>query len=260
VLTAIIVAVRMKPCSLGRLHETIVDQEAIVEAIGAHLDQLQVYVEWVILFALATAWAGIQRERTIEALGLKFDRRHAFVGVGALYVLANIAVLVLVLRIGDLILLVDHGHLTKAISSLTTHPWVLNPFGYFGDTWIARIHSGQGLGLLIFVWWLCHVSLSTLMDDKKHRIYRVLNRIFLAIGVTAIVAIQRVGWIALAHVRATDTIFAEGIGRTLPERIVISLFASIVGVLVFRKVSFLHERRFARLKREPPIKALEPTA
>jgi hypothetical protein len=116
------------------------------------------------------------------------------------------------------------------------------------------------LGLLIVVWWLCHASLSTLMDDKKHRLFRVLNSIFLVIGVMAIVAIHRVGWIALAQVRATDTIFAEGIGRTLPERIIASLLGIVVGALIFGTVSVLHKRRLAPLKREPPNKALEPTA
>lgn len=143
------------------------NQEVIIDSIKNHLDSIETYVDWVILLAVAIAWAGIRRETEIEVLGAKFNRRHAFFAVAALYLIANVAFLILALRIGDLIALLDREHAVEGITTLATHAWVLNPFGYFGKSGIARLHAGEGFGLLIATWWLCNGSLYHLWMKRK---------------------------------------------------------------------------------------------
>lgn len=206
------------------------------------MDSIEAYVDWVILLAVVIAWAGIRRETEIEALGVKFNRRHAFFAVAALYLIANVAFLILVLRIGDLIALLDRNHTIEGITTLATHKWVLNPFSYFGKSGIARLHSGEGFGLLIATWWLCNGSLYTLMDEKKNRRATVLLVLFLGIGLTSMLAIQRVYMILLECLKSTaPNLFAE-MSATSFERTVATFLGIVVGSLIFTAVNVLQYR------------------
>jgi hypothetical protein len=218
------------------------EQEVILEAIGKHLDAIESTVNWIVLFAAAVSWAGIRRERNIEAFGLKVERRLAFFVALGIYLIANMMVIIIFLRIGDLLLLVEEAKLPKAVTTLTTHSWLLNPYSYFGSTAIARLHSCEGYGLLIATWWLCTTSMSTLMVDKRSRTGHVLLGIFLVIGLLSMQAIQRGYWIVEDRLSGPYPQLFHEITATNTERLVGNCLGIIVGGLLFFKGNSLHDR------------------
>ena len=225
------------------------DQDIIVEAIGKHLDTVEAYVNAIALLAVAAAWAGIRRSREIEAFGTKFDRRHAFWALAVVYLVANMAVLILFLRIGDLVLLLEPASVVKGITAMATHSWVLNPFSYFGGSGIARFQSSEGFGLLIATWWLCNASLSTLMDDKRNTMARVLLGLFLAIGLGSMLAINRVYGVALGSLRESAPALYTAASATVVERSVGNGLGIVVGGLLFVAANRLQGRFIETNKR-----------
>lgn len=209
------------------------NQDVIIEALGEHLDAIETYVNGLAILAVAAAWAGVQRSRDVEVLGAKFDRRHAFWALAVLYLVGNMAILILFLRVGDLVALLDPGHVVKGVTELATHSWVLNPFSYFGTSGVARFHSAEGYGLLIATWWLCNASLSTLMDDKRNRAAHLLLSLFLAIGLGSMLAMDRVYGIVLNALRAPAPALFTAVAHTVVERGIGNGLGIAVGGLIF---------------------------
>jgi len=209
------------------------DQETLIQSLTKHIDSLEIIFNWAVVLSIAVAWAGIQRQQQIEALTLKFDRRYAFYSISGLYLTANIAVLILLLRLADLLALLDDSHFLKGLSVLATHSWVLNPFSYFGSSVTARFYSCEGIGLLIVVWWLCNTSLSTLLDYKSNKIAILLLILFLLVGLVSLGAIQRVYGIVLGRTALMDTTLHNALVETSKERFIAIFLGIIVGSLTF---------------------------
>jgi len=214
----------------------------MLEAISSHLGSVATYVDWIIVAAIGVAWAGLQRERKIEALGVTFDRRHAFYAVATLYLVANVAILILFLRVGDLFVQLDRESVAAGVTRLSVHEWVLNPFAFFGVSPVARLHAGEGYGLLIATWWLCNTSLSTLMDDKTNRGARILLALFLCTGLASMFGIQRVYAIVLFRLQeASPTLFAA-VSATGLERMVACFVGIAVGGLIFTAANVVQQK------------------
>lgn len=219
------------------------DQEAIVESIGKHLDTVETYVKVIALLAVAAAWAGIRRSREIDALGTKFDRRHAFWALATLYLIANTAVLIVFLRLGDLVLLLKAPNVVKGVTKLATHSWVLNPFSYFGQSHSARFYSSEGYGLLIATWWLCNASLSTLMNNKRHRGAQALLGVFLLVGLGSMLAINRVYAEVLVTLRTCAPELYRAAVSTATDRSIGNVLGIVVGGLIFAAANRLQSQR-----------------
>lgn len=230
------------------VYDANMHQKVLVESLGAQLDLAQSIVNWAILFAAAVAWAGLQKTREIEAFHVKVDRRDAFVVVAVLYLIATMTVSILFFRIGNLVGLLDKEHFSEGVSVILAHEWILNPLSYFGTSTVGRLTSGEGLGLLVVVWWLCNASLYTLTDEKNSRRGRVLLAIFLAVGTLAIGAIYRVHF----TMRVQAVQFGDKIGNalqdTFSDRVLSFFVGSIAGVALFTAVNLLHDSgRLARI-------------
>lgn len=220
----------------------MMDQKIIIDNIAKHLDSLESLVNAIIILSVAIAWAGIQRSQQIEVFGTTFNRRHAFFVVAALYLIANMSILILFLRLGDLVRILDKNYIVKGITQISTHKWILNPFAYFGKSTITQAYSSEGFGLLIVVWWLCNASLSSLMDDKKHKVANILIGLFLVIGLCSMFAVQRVFSIVLASLQKDHTELYTLVHQTMNERSVGSIIGIVVGGLIFAAVNILQNK------------------
>jgi hypothetical protein len=209
------------------------DQTVLLVSLAAHLDALAKIYNWAILIAIAVLWAGIQKRSEIEVLGLKIQRQQSFYALAALFLVANVLVLVLFLRVGDVLSLIDDTHLVEATSRLTTQAWVLNPYASFAPSLLSRATSAVGFGLLIVTWWLCFACLRSLVEHTRSPRIRVLIAAFLAVGLAAMVAIERVPVILmprLAHLRPK---LYEQLFSTWPERTAEMVLGITVGYLLF---------------------------
>ena len=172
---------------------------------------------------------------------MKFRRRHAFFIASGLYLIANMVVSVLFLRIGDLFLLLDDSHTGVGFSMLAVHTWIFNPFSYFGYTTYARLHSAGGTGLLFFTWYLCNASLITL-DDKQHPLTTsTIKGAFYFLGILTLMAMHWDFRIISSRVEFTTAI-GDRFRYTILERIAGVLIGVGIGALALKAIQRLYER------------------
>lgn len=99
-------------------------ERIIIDSILNHFNLLESSINTVLVLSLAILWAGIQRKQYIEIFGNTFNRRHAFFIVSIFYLFVNVSVLVVFLRLGDLISLLEGKQsLINGITQFSTHRW-----------------------------------------------------------------------------------------------------------------------------------------
>src|SRR6185437_8282353 len=174
------------------------DQATLIEALGKYMDVLEKVSYSTLFLTLGIGWAGLQG-KDINALGMSFNRRQAFVAATVVYIFVDFLILVLFLRLGDLLTQVDAGQFNLAAAELATHTWCMNPFAFFGDDAWSALFNVAGFGLLIFLWWLCNASLMTLAGDRYTAARIGLWVLFFALGLSTVRAIIRVVQILLAR-------------------------------------------------------------
>ena len=202
------------------------DQAAIVESMGKHLDSLRATIGWAVLVAVVFAHAGLTDADPVTALGLKIDKNHAVMVAAAFYFGVSLKILDLLWRISQLNRLLDDGSFLKGLSAIALHPFIGNPFGYFGTRTVGRLTAAKGLLLLILLWSAANASLLTLakgcgvlafggilwllgiaillpvakfhtytirrllvLDPTLHEHWRALRRLRLALGIITMTAI-----------------------------------------------------------------------
>jgi hypothetical protein len=225
-----------------------VEQTVLADSITKHLDALLALVNYAILLALAVTWTGLQRTDELTVLGIKFSRKHAFFVVSPLYLIMNLALVILFLRIGDLLNLLDNANFSAGLTRLTVHPWLLNPFALFGSTRAARLYQAEGYGLLIVTWWLCNSSLLALTDDLKRHLftYFVFTSLFLCMGVGAMGAINRIFYIIGVRMALLNPALQGAIKAAHAQRDLESLLGIGIGVLLHMNVLRLQSRSLMR--------------
>ena len=87
------------------------DQVAIVDSIGKHLDALKVTIGWALLVAIVFTGAGLTGDKYVRALGLTIDIDHAFFVAAAFYTFVNLKVLALLIRFRHLMHLLEDSEL-----------------------------------------------------------------------------------------------------------------------------------------------------
>jgi hypothetical protein len=131
-----------------------VDQKTLVDTLKSHIDEMQGIFSWALLVAVGIGWAGLTRQKQIEASGIKIYRRYAFYVACSLYILTNIVLLLLFLRLGEILLLLNNSTFVEGFTVLSSHKWILNPYAYFGNSTISKLLSSIGTGLLVLFWWI----------------------------------------------------------------------------------------------------------
>jgi hypothetical protein len=101
-----------------------VDQDTVRTSLDKHLEAIDRTVLWALAVAVVVAWAGIRKQEPIELFGMKTNRSDAYLIAGCSFVLANLALLVSIFRIGDLVQLLSDAELKKGIEKIMTHQFL----------------------------------------------------------------------------------------------------------------------------------------
>jgi hypothetical protein len=206
----------------------MLDQDQILDAIDKHLDNFNDIVKWTLFLALIFWWAGIQRQDSIHALDITVSRRQGlFVAIAAFF-LANVLALNRIARIGELLLAIAPATVDRAITRLALNSSIHNPFAFFGDSRFVRWHSSGGFGFLILIWWVCNSTIYALADDIKSPAALFLQGLFLVIGLSALVTINKVIGLISQRLREVDSaLYPSFEAMRLPRAV--GCFLGIVG-------------------------------
>ena len=136
-----------------------VDQTAVLAGIDKTLDSLQTTIHWaslmVVLFAAAELWGNYP----LTVVGITVKDTQVFWLAAPFYLFANVKCLDLLVRVSRLVHLLSDPFVVRALSTIAVHPFVANPFGYFGAGAVARFTAAKGFALLVLLWWTAHASL-----------------------------------------------------------------------------------------------------
>jgi hypothetical protein len=178
-------------------------------------------------------WSGFQKQYPVEALGVKVSSPYAFWLSIVAFVVANALVLILLLRLGDLVRLVDDTHFLAAFGKLSLHPWPLNPFAYFGKGIVTRLQSAFGFSALIVVWWVCCLSIC-IFAYKSHSYGKfVLLMGFLVVGVASMAGIIRVMGLVL---KRTEKLYVD-LNKSLIVQGRVGMISVCLGAVIGDKLS-----------------------
>jgi hypothetical protein len=210
-----------------------IHQPIVIDSIKDNMDMLESMFGWGILVALAIGWAGIIKQGDIEIIGVKVKRKYAFYLVATLYLAVNFALIILFVRLGELLLLLDNANFIDGLSKVTVHTWLLNPYSFFGYSIMSRSFSSLGYGLLIFCWWICYTSLFLLRDGQETITTKTLPILFLVLGLLALIVIDRNYSIISLRLANVNPEFHNALIATRTERTIVGLVGIGLGVSFF---------------------------
>lgn len=96
-------------------------------------------------------WSGLAQKDQIEIAGLKVRLPYASFVTGAAYLLFNfnVAIVVSLVRIKALLTTISDESFLAALTLVTTHSCLLNPYAFFGAGDISSTINGLGFGGLV---------------------------------------------------------------------------------------------------------------
>ena len=161
-------------------------QAIVLANTGRQLDSLQATIGWASLTVVLFASTAFAREETLTVLGMAIKTSEVFWYAAPFYFFVNIKCLDLLVRIGRMVRILDSDRLfVNCVNTIALHPFIANPYGYFGASTVGRFTGAKGLALLILLWWTAHASLLMYCED------------FNALSVTLLVVFSVVGGLSL---------------------------------------------------------------
>ena len=212
------------------------DPNLLVAALEKNLDSLESIINWSVFTAILAIWAGINRKNEIELFGLKLTRQYAAFLAGTIFTLVNFASIIFIFRVRNILHMVgnDQEYFVKAITTVSAHRWVLNPFGFFGgsDFFGSTLLFTSGFGGLIVVWWIGNTAL-VLLSERKSKPILLLAGLFLVCGLVSMYGIFSVFQVVLAKKQLLPPDLAANLSSAMPERIFAVIAGSVIGGLFF---------------------------
>jgi hypothetical protein len=215
------------------------DQETLTKAIEGNFDSMKTILNWAIILSLTVLWAGVQRRKEVEAAGFKFDRSHAANFGAALYSFANIAIIIALTRILELLRLLMPARMMSALTSMLTDPWILNPISHITNDPLMVSINALGAGLWVLSWWLFFSSIISARDKNPQHVSVPLIVTFLVTSILA--ALLLLIFVVSVGVEAyrLDTELGKGFVFTSALRIVACVGGWLGGKWVFNHIESL---------------------
>ena len=194
------------------------DQKILLESLTKQLDMLALLFSWMLGLTIPMAYARIKGQEEIEALGARITSRDAFYVAACISFAAQVAMLLSLTRLMTMVGLLNSENVVKGFTRLATHEWVLNPFGFFGSTLLARLQSAIAYGLFPIVWSIGGV-LAVGMDAKRTtRANTLVASGFFLTGAAALSLVWGVNIIVLRRLHDVNLDLYRGLSSTFIEK------------------------------------------
>lgn len=221
------------------------NQEIIKSAFEKTLTSLDSFCKWFLSFSIIVWWAAISgKNETISFLNLDVDRKEAFALIGVVFIVLNIALLLKIKRLHNLIRATKDEGREQLFTHLLTHDWILNPFALSNiggpNAKLPSIHPA----LLVIVWWLCNMSLFGFFDSFETRegiwqyiAYLMIFTPFLLVGIMALKEIIEISNTAYHYTRiSTNTLLndqLQAMYQQMRPALLLGIFIGLACCLIF---------------------------
>lgn len=193
------------------------DQKVILESLSKHMDALASLLNWFVATALAMTYAGVKRQKTVEALGLKIAARDAFAVAAVLTVFFQIGMLLLLMRLFSMLSVLGRAEFLEGFTRMAFHDWYLNPFSFFGGGVPSQVHSIISYFLFFLVMNLFTLPLATLPGIGS-RFSHVILWVLLVTSLVTAIAVWGVHWISLKRLKDLDSNVYSAVATTFMWR------------------------------------------
>jgi hypothetical protein len=105
-----------------------ISQNALLGAIGKHMDTLQSGTNTILTLGIVALWGLLRKSDQISVAGFEVKRGDAFTVVAIVIGVQQIAMTIHMLYIQYDLSLIDRAHLGEAIAAIRYNPWIANPF------------------------------------------------------------------------------------------------------------------------------------
>jgi hypothetical protein len=215
------------------------DQETLTKAIEGNFEVMKSILNWAIILSLTMLWAGVQHRKEIEVAGFKFGRSHAANFGAALYSFANIAIIIALTRIVELLRLLTPAQKMSALTSMMTDPWILNPVSHITNDPIMVAINALGAGFWILSWWLFFSSIISASDKTPNHVSKPLIATFvvtsMVVALSLLIFVLSVG----VETYLLDTVLAKGFVITSVLRVLACVGGWLGGKWVFHQIESL---------------------
>lgn len=207
------------------------DSKQLIKALERHLESAKSLVTTAIFLAVFFLWTGLSETpgHSVEVaiLGIKgVPYETAFFVAALCFLVINAQVAERFSRIAAILRSVKKEQLPEALTVLMSHPWIFNPFNYFGATFASRLNSAKGYGLLITVWWACNSSLTAFTNSLGPK-EQIATFTFFAIGLFSMGTINQVMIEMVTLSKEEHPVLSGRLEQSLPMRQALA-FAGIV--------------------------------
>jgi hypothetical protein len=210
------------------------NQETVKASLVKHIEVVEKSLLWAMAIAVVVGWAGIRGAGPIDIAGIKTNRSDAHIVAALAFVFANLGILAALLRIGDLLVLLDNVEFENGIEGVMTHQSLFNPFAYFGDGWVSRLYSCTGYGLLIICWWICFTAISTLRGFSPTP--DAVEGCLLVVGGLSLLAVHRAQASLQGRLHRIDSRYSQAVIRVNNVRSKVASLSGVTGVVIFALV------------------------
>jgi len=217
-------------------------------AVEKQLDQLETLLNTFIVMVLIVLVASANANKELELLGAKIETNGAYGVVVSIFAFVFLGLTHICWKIGDLIDSCDDPEANRAVVTLFTHKWMLNPFVYTGPHPASIANCALGAALLVLSWWLGLASLAllsgiTTSPPAKDLTNTFLRYLYMGLGLTSLLAICRVFKVVFARIGSERS----GDERCLRSSLTWAVFAKCLCSLVAGSIGWYLYYAFAHV-------------
>jgi hypothetical protein len=215
-----------------------VDEKTILENISKHMDLLASLQNLILSTAVAAIYMACTRGNELDLKIIKVTKGNAALFLVTLFLTLMTAIFLILVRLYGLLDLLETSRIPDAFTKIATHPWLLNPFAYFGDSLFYRLISAISLLGLVVAWWMSFIATGSLRG-KYPRFEFFFGTAFFALSVVTFIAIQQVYFLLIEKMNLVNPVLAKTLVSLKNTRLDIVSWGSVATIVLSIVIHFM---------------------
>lgn len=133
-----------------------VSTDILIKSISGHMDALSRLMSLIFLINVVALFSVLTGRKDLVFGAVEADRKYGFMILSAINISLMAGVFIVFYRLAGLLttLAPDDEATIQGLTTLTKHPFLLNPFAYFGEQQYYLYETGRGIDFINLSSWL----------------------------------------------------------------------------------------------------------